>query len=84
MSKKLGKYIGAFNYFVKALIALSAAFGGVFIISFASAIGIPAGITTASFTLEFSLTRGIIKILLEVARYKKKKHNEVLCLLKVY
>ena len=73
MSKKLSKYIAAFDYFNKTLIVLSATSGGIIIISFTSVIGIPAGIASASFTLMFSLTTGIIKILLKVTRKKKKK-----------
>ena len=73
MSKKLSKYIAAFDYIDKTLIVLSATSGGISIISFTSVIGIPAGIASASFTLVFSLTIGIIKKLLKVTRKKKKK-----------
>ena len=59
MSKKLSKYIVAFDYIDKTLIILSATSGGISIISFTSVIGIPAGIASASFTLVFSLTTGI-------------------------
>ena len=60
-SKKLSKYIASFEYIDKAVIVLSATSGGVSVISFASVIGVPAGIASASFTLVFSLTTGIIK-----------------------
>ena len=43
------------------LIVLSATTGGVAICSFTSIAGAPAGIASASFTLIFSLTTGIIK-----------------------
>ena len=66
----------------KTLIILSAASGGISIISFTSVIGIPAGIASASFTLVFSLTTGIIKKLLKVTRIKKKKHNKIVMLAK--
>ena len=56
MSKKLSKYISAFDYFDKALIVLSATSGGISIISFTSVIGVPVGIASASFSLTFSLT----------------------------
>ena len=82
MSKKLSKYIAAFDYMDKTLIVLSAASGGISIIYFTSAIGIPAGIANASFTLIFSLTTGIIKKLLKVTRKKKKKHNKIVMLAK--
>ena len=44
--------------------------------------GAPVGIASASFTLIFSLTAGIIKKLLSIKRYKKKKHNKILMLAK--
>ena len=69
MSKKLSKYIAAFNYIAKTFIVLSATSGGISVISFTSVIGIPAGIASASFTL----TTGITKRLLKVTRKKKKK-----------
>ena len=50
-SKKLSDYVTAFDYIDKILIVLSATSSGVCIISCAS----------ASFTLIFSLTTGIIK-----------------------
>ena len=49
MSKKHIKYTVAFDYFDKTLIVLSATSGGISIISFASVIGAPAGIASASF-----------------------------------
>ena len=55
-SKKLSKYITAFDYIDKILIVLSATTGGVSIISFTSFVGVPVGIASASFTLIFSLT----------------------------
>ena len=61
MSEKLSKYIATFDYIDKTLIVLSATSRGVSIISFASVIDAPAGIASASFTLVFSLTTGIIK-----------------------
>ena len=72
MSNKLSKYIAAFDNIDKTLIALSAASGGISIIYYKSVIGVPAGITSANFTLKFSLTAGIIKKLLKVTRKKKE------------
>ena len=60
-SKKLGKYLNAFDYIDKILIVLSATSSGVCIISYASFVGAPVGIASASFTLSYSLTIGIIK-----------------------
>ena len=48
MSKKLSKYIAAYDYFDKSLTVLSATSGGVSIISFASVIRVPAGIASVS------------------------------------
>ena len=69
MSKKLNKYIAAFDYIDKALIDLSGTNGGISIISFTSIIGIPTGIASASFNLIFSLATGIIKKLLKETSY---------------
>ena len=80
MSKKLSKYIAAFDYIDKTLIVLSAASAGK--CSFTSVIGIPAGIASARFTLIFSLTTGIIKKMLKVTRKKKKKLNKIVMLAK--
>ena len=55
MSKKLSKYISFVDYFDKFFIVLSVTSGGVFIASFATAIGAPIGITSARFSLAFSL-----------------------------
>ena len=78
--KKLGKYVTAFDYIDKILIILSAIAGGVSIISFTSVVGAPVEITSASFTLIFSLTTGIIKKLLSITRNRKKKYNKILML----
>ena len=80
--KKLSKYITAFDYIDKLLIVLSAKTGGVSIISFTSITGAPVGIASASFTLIFSLTTGIVKKLLNITRNKKKKHDKILMLAK--
>ena len=81
-SKKLGKCITSFDYIDKTLIVLSATTGGVSIISFTSFVGVPVGIASASFTLIFSLTTGIVKKLLNITR-KKKSMIKFLCWLKV-
>ena len=81
-SKKLNKYVTAFDYIDKILIVLSATSSGVSIISFTSIIGAPVGIASASFTLIFSLTTGIIKKLLSITRNKKKNHDKILTLAK--
>ena len=80
--KKLTKYVAAFDYIDNILIVLSATKDGVCIISSISVVGAPIGIAGASFTLIFSLTTGIIKKLLSIARNKKKKHDKVFMLAK--
>ena len=66
----------------KILIVLSATSSGISIISFTSVIGTPVGIVSASFTLIFSLSTGIIKKLLNMTIKKKKKHDKILMLAK--
>ena len=58
-SKKLSKYVDAFDQTDNVLIVLSAT--SVSICLFTSIIGAPVGIASASFTLIFSLTTGITK-----------------------
>ena len=66
----------------KILIVLSATSSGVCIISSASVVGAPVGIASASFTLIFSQTTGIIKKLLSITRNKKKNYDEIFMLIK--
>ena len=63
--KKLSKYTAALDYTDKTLIVLSGTTGGISIISSTNITGIPAGVISASLTLVFSLTTGIIKKLLK-------------------
>ena len=79
MGKKLSKYISFFYYFDKSLIVLSVTSGSVSIPSFATAIGGPIGITSASFNLAFSLCTGLIKKLLKATRNKKRSIINLLC-----
>ena len=73
--KTLGKYVTTFDYIDKILIAVC-------IISSASVVGAPVGIASASFTLIFSPTTGIIKKLLSITKNKEKKHGKILILTK--
>ena len=82
-SKKLSKYVAAFDYIDKILIVLSATTGGIFICLFTSVAGAPVGIASASFTLIFSLTIGIIKKILSTTRKKRKSMKKFLYWLKV-
>ena len=81
-SKKLSKYVAAFDYIDKFITVLSATTGRVSICLFTSVVGAPVGIASASFTLMFSLTTGIVKKLLSITRNKKKKHDKILIMAK--
>ena len=67
-SRKLKKYVTAFDYIDKILIVLNATSGRVSIISFTSVVGTPIGIASASFTLIFSQTTEIVKKSLNITR----------------
>ena len=79
MSKILSKYIASFDYFDKSLIVLSVATGSIYIASFATVIGAPVGIMSASCSFAFSITTGFVKIFLKTARNKKKNTIKLLC-----
>ena len=81
-SKKLNKYIIAFDYIDQALIVLSETSGGVTFISFTTIVGAPVGKASASLTLFVSLTTGITKEVLNITRKIKKKHDKILMLAK--
>ena len=78
--KKISKYIVAFDYADKVFITLFASFGTLSIASFATVVGIPAGIAGASLTLIFTVTTCVVKTLLNITRKKKKKHNKIITL----
>ena len=80
MSKRLSKYIASFDYFDKSLIVLSVTTGSISIASFATVIGAPVGMMSASCSLAFSITTGFVKKFLKTIRNKKKKHNKVFML----
>ena len=80
ISKKLSKYLAAFDYADKIFIVLYASFGTLSFVSYATVVGIPFGLAGASLTVVFSLTTGIVKKLLNVTRKKKKKHNKIVML----
>ena len=71
MSKRLSKYIASFDYFDKSLIVLSVTTGSISIAPFATVIGAPAGIISASCSLTFSITTGFVKKFLKAIRNKK-------------
>ena len=80
--KKLNKYLVSFDYLDKIFITLSASFDTLSIASYASVVGITAGITGASLTLVFTIGTGISKSLLKLTKKRKKKHNKILVLAK--
>ena len=75
MSKNFSKYIASFEYLDKSLVT-----GSISIASFATAIGAPVGIMSASCSLAFSTTTGFVKKFLKTIRNKKKKHNKIVIL----
>ena len=58
-------------YFDKSLIVLSATIGSISIALFATVIGAPIGISSASLSLAFSLSTGLVKKLIKITRNKK-------------
>ena len=81
--KKISKNIVAFDYADKVFITLSASFSTLSIASYATVVGIPAGIAGASLTLIFTVTTGVVKTLLNITRKEKKKHNKIIALGKI-
>ena len=77
MSKRPSKYIASFDYFDKSLIDLSVANASISIASFATVIGAPAGIMSASCSLALSITTGFVKTFLKIIINKKKKDNKI-------
>ena len=71
----MSRYVTIFDYIDKTLIVLSATTSGVSIISFTNTNGESVGIVSASFTLIFFLTTGIIKKL-----QLQKKHDQLVML----
>ena len=59
MSKWLSKYIAFLSYFEKSLFVLSVTSGIISIASFATVVGAPVGIASASFSLAFSMLQAL-------------------------
>ena len=80
MSKRLRKCIASFDCFDKPLIASSVTTGSISTASFATIIGVPVGIASASFSLAFLISAGIVDRFLKTTWNKKKKHNKTVIL----
>ena len=80
ISKNLSKYIATLDYFDKLLNVVSILSGSISIASFASVIGVPAGVTGTSFGFTFLITSGFVKSFLKPVRNKKEKHNKIFML----
>ena len=80
MSKNLSKDIPSSEYLDKSLIVLSVTTDSISIASFATAIGAPVGIMSASCSLAFSVSTGFVKKFLAAIRNKKKKLNKIVML----
>ena len=80
ISKNISKYIASLDYFDKSLNVLSILSGSISVASFATIIGVPAGIIGASCSFRFSITSGFAKRFLKTIRNKKKNHNKIVML----
>ena len=61
MSKRLSKYIAFLDYFDKSLTVLSVTTGSISIASFATVLGVPVVMVSASVSLAFSISRRIVQ-----------------------
>ena len=75
----MSKFIACFNYFDKSLIALSLTTGSISIASFATVIGAPVRMASASFSLASLISTVIVRKLLKITRNKKKSIIKLLC-----
>ena len=65
MRQRLSKYIASFDYLDKSLTIFSVTTASTSIASFKTVIEAPVGIVSASFSLEFWISTGTIKMLFE-------------------
>ena len=73
MSKRLSKYVASFDYFDNSLIVLSVTIGRISIASFATVIRAPVGMASASFSLAFLISTGIVKKTVKNNKKQKEK-----------
>ena len=64
----------------KSLIVLSVTTGSISIVSFATVVGAPVGIASASFSLAFSISIEIVEKMLKTMQNKKKRQNKIVML----
>ena len=84
MRKRLHKYIASFDYFDKSSIVLSVTAGSISIASFATVMVAPIGITSANFSLTFSICTGMVKKkLLKTTRNTKKMLHKIVMLARI-
>ena len=72
--------IASFDYFDKSIIVLFVTTDSISIASFATVIGAPVGMASASFSLAFFIPAEIVKKLLQITRSKKRKQNKIVIL----
>ena len=72
MSKRLSNHVASFDNFDKFLNVLSATSGSISVASFATVTGTPVGIAGASLSLIFSLSTGLVKLLLKQQEIRKR------------
>ena len=80
ISKNLSKHIAFLDYFDKSLNFLCILSRSISIASFATIIGVPAGIIGAGCSFTFSITSGFVKKFLKTIGNKKKNHNKIVML----
>ena len=73
----LCKYIAALDYFDKTLLVFSAKSCGVSICSIATVFDASVGITSASLSLKFSISKGTFWKNFKNIKKKEKKHNKI-------
>ena len=77
ISKNISKYIASLDYFDKSLNILSILSDTISIASFATVIGVPAGIIGANCGFTFSITSAFVKSFLKTIRNENKNHNKI-------
>ena len=82
ISKRLNKYTTALDFVEKALVLLSGAGSGVSLFSCTTAIGTLVGVASASVSLVFLISNGIVKMFLKTMGRNKNKHRKIALLVR--